>query len=128
IGVTEPCHGALELTLQVKGSLPRWFWPLAGLLLGVVAYANFSGSQEAVLCSQAYVAAFHAGAMFFHWRLQHHPVSVLAPGLFVPLAAVVIYLRLQSLLWALLGTSASAGVGVVLGSLLVRPRDEPLLQ
>ncbi|CAE7644320.1 unnamed protein product, partial [Symbiodinium necroappetens] len=111
IGLTEPCHGALEFTLQVKGSLPRWFWPLAGLLLGVASYANFSGSEEAVLCAQAYVAAFHTGAMFWHWRLQHHPASVLAPLLFVGLAAVVFWLRLGSFLLAFLGTAASAGIG-----------------
>ena len=130
IGITEPCHGALDFTLQVKGSLPRYFWPLAGILLGVVSYANFSGSQEAVLCAQAYVVAFHTGAMVWHWRLQHHPVSVLAPGVFVALAAVVAWLRLNLLL-ALLGTGASAGIGLVLGYLLVVPPPvdaQPLLQ
>ena len=120
LGVTEPCHGAVESTLQGQDSLPKWFWPLAGASLGLVSYANFSGSPEAILCAQAYVATFHSGAIFWHWRLQHHRVSGCAPGLFVVLAAIIVALRVN-LCAALLGTAACAMLGVGFGYLLVKP-------
>ena len=120
LGITEPCHGTVESTLGGAGSLPRWFWPTAGLCLGLVSYANFSGSSQAVLCAQAYIVAFHSGAMFWHWRLQHHPVAALAPGVFVVLAAIVAGLRV-SIFVALLGTAICAAFGVILGLVLVTP-------
>ena len=118
IGMTDPCHGiGRSLT---EDSLPRWFFPVAGVCLALVALANFSGQSALVLGAQAYVAAFHSGGVYLHWRLRHHPVAGGAPGLFVFFAAAVAALRTN--LWiALLGTTASAALGVLLGSVLVRP-------
>eukprot|EP00929_Paragymnodinium_shiwhaense_P109768 TRINITY_DN76290_c0_g1_i1.p1 TRINITY_DN76290_c0_g1~~TRINITY_DN76290_c0_g1_i1.p1 ORF type:complete len:176 (-),score=23.23 TRINITY_DN76290_c0_g1_i1:337-792(-) len=120
LGITEPLHGGLVYTLQGEGSLPAWFWPLAGACLAIVAFLNFSDTPEVVLGAQAYIVAFHSGAVFWHWRLRHHPAAGLAPGVFVFLAAAVTALRAG--LWiSLLGTLVCASAGVLLGFIMVTP-------
>ena len=120
IGITDPCTGiARSLT---EASLPRWFFPVAGVCLALVALANFSGQPELVLGAQAYIVAFHSGGVYTHLRVKHHPVAGSAPFLFVFIAVVVAALRTE--LWiALLGTVVSAAFGVLLGMVLVRPKQ-----
>ena len=62
--------------------MPSWFWPVAGVILIVVASANFSKNDNVVLAAQAYIAAFHAGAVMYHQRLGDHPAAGVAPGFF----------------------------------------------
>eukprot|EP00418_Pyrodinium_bahamense_P066423 CAMPEP_0179079930 /NCGR_PEP_ID=MMETSP0796-20121207/35894_1 /TAXON_ID=73915 /ORGANISM="Pyrodinium bahamense, Strain pbaha01" /LENGTH=146 /DNA_ID=CAMNT_0020777277 /DNA_START=26 /DNA_END=466 /DNA_ORIENTATION=- len=126
LGITEPCHGAGSWLAE--DSLPKWFWAVAGLLLSFVALANFSDRDAVVLGAQAYIATFHSGAVFWHVRLDHHPVAGVAPGVFVFIAFVVTALRLN--VWiALLGTVVCAAAGVLLGCILVTPpvRERPLV-
>merc|ERR1711920_1082870 len=105
-----------------RGSLPLWFWPVAGLLLAVVALANFSGNNEVVLGAQAYIATFHIGAMLYHWRLNHHPAVALAPSVYVLFAVIVTALRVN--IWtALLGTVACAVVAELLCRMLMTPPE-----
>ena len=121
IGITDPCTGiARSLT---EASLPRWFFPVAGVCLALVALANFAGQPELVLGAQAYIVAFHSGGgVYTHLRVKHHPVAGSAPFLFVFIAVVVAALRTE--LWiALLGTVVSAAFGVLLGMVLVRPKQ-----
>ena len=98
IGITDPCTGiARSIT---EDSLPRWFFPVAGVCLALVALANFSGQPELVLGAQAYIVAFHSGGVYTHLRLKHHPVTGIAPGLFVFIALAVAALRTE--LWVAL--------------------------
>merc|ERR1712187_388145 len=99
-------------------SLPKWFWPLAGSILGLIALANFSGQADLVLGAQAYIAAFHSGAVFTHWRVGHHPVVGIAPGVFILFAFLVTALRANVLI-ATVGTLACVAAGLLLGSILV---------
>ena len=78
------------------------------------------GAGAVVLGAQAYVAAFHAGAVVTHRRIDHHPAAGVAPGFFILLAFSVTALR-TNVLVAVLGTALFAGVGWLLGVLLVRP-------
>ena len=48
LGIIEPWTGCLRTAFRDNGAMPRWFWPVAGVLLGVVAMANFSESNEVV--------------------------------------------------------------------------------
>mmetsp|Transcript_76535 Transcript_76535/g.234277 ORF Transcript_76535/g.234277 Transcript_76535/m.234277 type:complete len:152 (-) Transcript_76535:96-551(-) len=127
LGITEPCTGALRGAFRDdRGSLPLWFWPVAGLLLAVVALANFSGKDEVVLGAQAYIATFHIGAMLWHRRLNHHPVAVFAPSIYVLFAIIVTTLRVN--FWtALLGTVAAAAVAELLCRILVTPPEKDAL-
>ena len=65
-------------------------------------------SSAALLAVQAYVAAFHSGAVFYHRALGHHPLAGCAPGVFVVMAFLAIWLR----------TSLAAAVGIVAGAVL----------
>mmetsp|Transcript_88665 Transcript_88665/g.248096 ORF Transcript_88665/g.248096 Transcript_88665/m.248096 type:complete len:155 (+) Transcript_88665:91-555(+) len=129
LGLTNPFHGAVSSVLGDQGSLPGWFWPLAGAMLALVSYVNLMGSDEVVLCAQAYIAAFHSGGVFWHWRVKHHPVVGIAPGVWVVIAIAVTALRTD--LWtAALGGLACAETGVMLGYVMVTPPsadDEALL-
>ena len=60
---------------------PNLFFPAAGVCLAIVAAANFSTDANIVLGAQAYVAAFHTGAVFTHLRVKHHPAAAAAPGI-----------------------------------------------
>ena len=51
------------------------------------------GAGAVVLGAQAYVAAFHAGAVVTHRRIDHHPAAGVAPGFFILLAFSVTALR-----------------------------------
>jgi len=120
LGITELCTGCLRTVFEDKGAMPLWFWPVAGILLAVVAYLNFSDNNEIVIAVQAYIAAFHSGAVFYHLRLKHHPASGLAPGVFVFFALVVMTLRTNFLIAALI-TSVCVGVAYLLSLVFVTP-------
>ena len=130
LGITELCTGCLRAAFQDKGAMPLWFWPVAGILLAVVAYLNFSDNNKIVLGVQAYIAAFHCGAIFYHLRLKHHPAAGLAPGVFVLFAMIVLTLRTNLLIAALI-TAVCAFVAYLLSLVLVTPlnpdEDEALL-
>ena len=100
--------------------MPTWFWPTAGVLLLGVDIANFSSSNAVVLAAQAYIAAFHAGAVFYHLILEHHPVSGCAPAVFIVMAFIVMWLR-TSILIAMVGTCACIVFAAGLSKLLVYP-------
>ena len=120
LGITEPCTGCLREAFQDRGAMPLWFWPAAGLMLAVVACANFSGNDAIVLAAQAYIAAFHFGGAFYHLKLQHHPAAACAPAVFVLFAFGVAAIR-TTVLVAVLGTCACASVAAFLTWVLVRP-------
>lgn len=123
LGLTENCTGCLRQAFNDKGAnggVPSWFWPAAGALLLVVAAANFSANNTVVLAAQSYIAAFHAGAVFYHLRLGHHPASGCAPAVFIVMAFIVTWLR-TNILVAILGTSACTAVAFVLSKILVSP-------
>ena len=124
IGVTEPCHEIMTGVTQDSLPYPAIFFPVAGLSLALVVLANFSGQQALVLGAQAYVIAFHTGAVFTHLRIGHHPAAASAPGLFVLIAFIIVALR-TSILIALLGTTFFVGVGVLLGRLIVKRPAQP---
>ena len=119
IGLSEPCHGIGRALVRDSLPLPNLFFPAAGAALAAVAAANFAGGPAAVLAAQAYVAAFHAGGVYAHWRVGHHPVAGVGPGFFVVLAFAVMALRIGAPA-ALLLAAASVGAGVLLGAVLVR--------
>ena len=103
-----------------NGAMPTWFWPLAGIILWIVAIANFSKNGSVVLGAQAYIAAFHTGAIFYHLRLGHHPVVGIAPGMFVVFAFVVVTLRVGAVI-GLLGLLVYTAIAFVLSRILVTP-------
>jgi len=122
LGVTEPFTGCVQGAFNdTHGAMPKWFWPVAGLLLWTVAYLNFSPNDAVVLGVQAYIAAFHMGGFFYHQRLRHHPVSGFAPAVFAVLAFFVVGIRTGSYLVALLGLGACTAVAYGLTLLLVTP-------
>jgi hypothetical protein len=120
LGITEPWTGCVRSAFRDNGAMPRWFWPAAGTLLAVVAAANFSKTNEIVLAAQAYVAAFHFGAMFYHLRLGHHPASACAPLVFVIFAVAVTSIR-TNIAIALVGATICAGAAFLLSRILVTP-------
>ena len=130
LGITELCTGCLRSAFQDNGAMPLWFWPLGGILLAFIAYLNFLDNNEVVIGIQAYIAAFHSGAVFYHLRLKHHPASGLAPGVFVLFAFIVLTLRTNFFIAALI-TAACVGVAKLLSLVLVTPpnqgEDEVLL-
>lgn len=111
--------------------MPSWFWPVAGAILLLVAYANFSPNAMVVLVVQAYIAAFHTGAVLYHLKLDHHPAAGLAPSVFVLIAFLVVTIR-TTVMVALLGLVACILLAMVLAEILVRPNVEgnqdPLLE
>ena len=120
LGLTEPWTGCLRGAFNDNGAMPAWFWPVAGAILWVVAYANFSGNDKAVLAAQAYIAAFHFGASFYHVRLGHHPAAAFPPLLFVVFAFVVATIRIG--IWiSLLGTGLATIAALALSKVLVTP-------
>lgn len=121
LGPTEPYTGCLRGAFNDKGTnggMPSWFWPTAGALLLVVAIANFSNSNAVVLAAQAYIAAFHTGAVFYHLKLGHHPASGCAPAFFVVMAFIVTWLR-TGILVAMLGTGVCIAIALGLSKILV---------
>ena len=120
LGITEPWTGCVRTAFRDNGAMPRWFWPVAGVLLGVVAAANFSKSDEVVLAAQAYIAAFHFGACFYHLRLGHHPAAACAPLVFVLFAVAVASIR-TNIGIALVGAASCAGFAYLLSRILVTP-------
>lgn len=120
LGIIEPWTGCLRTAFRDNGAMPRWFWPVAGVLLGVVAMANFSESNEVVLAAQAYVAAFHFGACFYHLQLDHHPAAVCAPLVFVVFAIAITSIRTNAGI-AIVGAALCAGFAYLLSRILVTP-------
>jgi len=91
-------------------------------MLLVVAAANFSTNNAVVLAVQAYIAAFHAGAVFYHLILGHHPASGCAPAVFIVMAFIVTWMR-TSVLVAILGTCGCTAVAFGLSKILVIPPE-----
>jgi len=120
LGIIEPWTGCVRSAFRDNGAMPRWFWPVAGVLLGVVAAANFSKSNEVVLAAQAYIAAFHFGACFYHLRLGHHPAAACAPLVFVVFAMVVTSIR-TNIGIAIICAAICAGFAYLLSRILVTP-------
>jgi len=123
LGVTEPFTGCLRSTFGDKGAMPSWFWPVAGLVLWTVATLNLvcSRNDVVILGLQLYIATFHSGAVLYHGVLGHEPVVGIAPGMFVVIAISVIFVRTQSILYALVAILVSAGLASVLCKVLVTP-------
>ena len=122
LGLTEPFTGCLRRAFGDGGAMPIWFWPVAGAILFLVAYFNFSGNNALVLAAQAYIVAFHIGAVMYHNRLGHHPAAGLAPSVFVVFAFVITVIR-TNVLVALVGTCACAGISAALCRILVNPKN-----
>ena len=122
LGLTEPWTGCLRTAFgDEHRAVPVWFWPAAGAMLWTVAACNFSPSGAVVLAAQAYIAAFHTGAYFYHSALGHHPAAGLVPTLFAVLATVVVGIRTGSFGLALLGLVACTGIAYLLSKVLVTP-------
>lgn len=121
LGITEPCTGCLRMAFGDNGAMPTWFWPLAGIILWIVAIANFSKNGSVVLGAQAYIAAFHMGAVFYHLRLGHHQVVGIAPGMFVVLFAFVVVTLRVGVVLAFVGLFVCTAIAFVLSRILVTP-------
>ena len=122
LGLTEPWTGCLRRAFQDNGAMPSWFWPVAGAILFLVAFANFSSSNVIVLITQAYIASFHMGAVLYHQQLGHHPAVGCAPAIFVIFAFIVIVIRTNNNLWiTLLVMCACALIANSLCNVLVHP-------
>lgn len=122
LGVTEPFTGCVQGAFGDEHSaMPKWFWPVAGLLLWTVAALNFSPNPVLVLCAQAYICAFHMGGFFYHLRLGHHFVVGFAPAVFAVFAFLVVGIRIQSFGLALLGWMVCTIVAYGLSRILVAP-------
>ena len=100
--------------------MPNWFWPIAGIMLLIVACANFSENKIVILIAQAYISAFHSGAVFYHLTLGHHTVTGCAPAIFIVMAYIVMYLRTNALVATLITITAVA-VAAGLSKILVYP-------
>ena len=96
VAITEPCtgyiRGIFNESNESVGDIPIWFWPICGILLAMVAIANFSSNNTIVLVVQFIIIA------------SHHPVLRLEPGVFVIIACGVASIRMDSLLLTLSGT------------------------
>ncbi|EJK43670.1 hypothetical protein THAOC_37863 [Thalassiosira oceanica] len=121
LGVTEPWTGCVTHAFRDTGAMPKWFWPVAGIILWTVAILNFSKNDKVILGVQAYIAAFHMGGYFYHARLGHHPAAGLAPAVFALLAFFVVWIRTGSVLVALIGWIVSTGIAYGLSRVLVTP-------
>jgi hypothetical protein len=126
LGITEPCTGCLRGAFNEKangsagGGMPIWFWPIGGILLGMVAIANFSSNNHIVLIAQFYIIAFHFGGTFYHIRLNHHPVSGFAPGIFVIIAFAIAFIRMNSFVMTLFGTICCGIISILIGLIIVK--------
>ena len=108
--------------------MPSWFWPVAGAILLLVAYANFSPHDMVVLVVQAYIAAFHTGAVLYHLKLGHSPVVAMVPSVFVWIAFAVVTIR-TTVMVALVGLVVCVLIAMVLAKILVHPKvQDPLLE
>jgi hypothetical protein len=129
LGVIEPFTGCLHSAFNdTHGAMPKWFWPVAGLMLWTVAYLNFSSNDNVVLGAQAYIASFHMGGFFYHNRLNHHPAAGFAPAVFAVLAFVIVGIRTGSFLLALLGLGVCTAIAFGLSKVLVTPPSSDDLQ
>jgi hypothetical protein len=125
LGITEPFTGCLRGAFNEKndgsaGGMPIWFWPIGGVLLAIVAMVNFSSNNNIVLVAQFYIIAFHFGGIFYHIRLNHHPVSGFAPGVFVLIGFAVASIRMNSFLLTLFGTICCGIISILIGLILVK--------
>ena len=127
LALTEPYTGCLRNAFRdrgKKGGMPEWFWPLAGILLLVVAWCNFSKSNLVVLGTQAYIVAFHSGAVLYHLTLEHHPLAGCAPSVFVVMAYIIMVIRTNVLVSTLIsGVCVAAAYGLA-RILVYRPIKE----
>lgn len=122
LGVTEPFTGCLQHAFKDKhGAMPKWFWPVAGILLWTVAVLNFSKNDAVVLGAQAYICAFHMGALFYHRRIGHPLVAGVPPTIFSLLALGVVGLRTGSYGLALIGWGVCTCIAHALSLILVTP-------
>jgi len=122
LAVTEPLTGCVQGAFNdTHGAMPKWFWPVAGILLWTVAIANFSPSGAVVLAAQAYIASFHMGGFFYHQRLGHHLVVGVAPTVFAFLAFWIVGIRTGSFVVALVGWVVCTVIAFGLSRILVTP-------
>lgn len=122
LGVTEPFTGCVQSAFRdTHGAMPKWFWPVAGLLLWTVAWLNFSSNDAVVLGVQAYICSFHMGGFFYHLRLGHHPLVGVAPAVFAVIAVFVVGIRVESSGIALLGWVVCTFLAFGLSRILVTP-------
>jgi len=122
LGVSEPFTGCVQSAFRdTHGAMPKWFWPVAGLLLWTVAWLNFSSNDAVVLGVQAYICSFHMGGFFYHLRLGHHPLVGLAPAVFSVIAVCVVGIRVDSFGIALLGWVVCTLLAFGLSRVLVTP-------
>jgi hypothetical protein len=124
LGLTEPWTGCLRRAFHDNNAMPNWFWPVAGLILLLVAYVNlaFSANNTIILVNQAYIASFHMGAVIYHRKLGHHPAVGFAPGIFVLFAFGVVTIR-ANVIVALIGTVVCTFIAMVLAEILVTTKD-----
>jgi len=123
LGITEPLTGCLRNVFQENGTMPRWFWPVAGCILWLVSYLNFCGNDDIILANQFYIMAFHIGGVLYHRKLSHHPASGVGPGMFVLLGFIVASMR-TSMLFLLSGLCVCTFIAMGLSNLLIKvPSD-----
>ena len=123
LGVTEPFTGCVQNAFRdLNGAMPKWFWPVAGILLWIVAFLNFSKNSTVVLFVQIYIMAFHMGGFFYHLRLGHHFAAGLAPAVFAVLAVIVVSIRTESILLAFGSWIVCTLVAYGLSRVLVKPQ------
>merc|ERR1712157_688941 len=67
---------------------------------------------------------FHTGAVFYHLRLGHHPVTGTAPALFVVIAFFVILLNTNNIWISIAETILCVGIAYVLSLLLIHVKEE----
>lgn len=123
IALSHPFTGALTVAFGDKGTqggMPNWFWPTAGVLLLLVAVTNFSDNNGMVIAAQLYIASFHAGAVFYHIILEHHPAAGSAPAVFIVMAFIVMCLR-TSMVVAAVAISGCILIAKGLSKALVYP-------
>ena len=94
---------------------------MAGILLWIVAVANFSEDGTVIATAQMYIIAFHMGGFFYHSRLGHHPATGSAPAMFAVLSTVIIGIRTRSIVSACAMWMACTGAAYVLSLILVKP-------
>ena len=83
---------------------------------------NIFQVRQLVLYAQGYIVAFHSGGMMVHKLVGHHPAASVGPGVFVLLALLVMWLRMD------LVTASSVGIfcafwGSALSWLMVKRKD-----
>merc|ERR1712194_752638 len=78
LGMTEPCTGCLKSAFHDNhDSMPHWFWPVAGLLLWIVAILNFypKNNTMVILAAQTYIASFHMGGVFLSCEIRSPSIN-----------------------------------------------------